>query len=74
MGLMGWRELEQRVCGEPRIDLEVLKSIAKYDGEYRRQGASHPVIAMFWRVMDGMTEQVCKLKTHSPAFVRLVSG
>ena len=64
MGLMGWRELEQRVCGEPRIDLEVLKSIAKYDGEYRRQGASHPVIAMFWRVMDGMTEQVCKLKSH----------
>ena len=64
LGLMSWRELEQRVCGEPRIDLDVLKSIAKYDGEYRRQGASHPVIAMFWRVMESMTESVREIKTH----------
>ena len=56
LGLMGWRELEQRVCGEPRIDIDLLKSITKYDGEYRRQGPAHPVIAMFWRVMEGFSE------------------
>jgi hypothetical protein len=75
MGLMGWRELEQRVCGEPRIDLDLLKSITKYDGEYRRQGASHPVIAMFWRVMQGMSEQVCKIEmTQPPAWMLVISG
>ena len=56
MCLMGWRELEQRVCGEPRIDLELLKSITKYDGEYRRQGVAHPVIERFWKVMEGFSE------------------
>lgn len=34
-----------------------LKTITKYDGEYRRQGAKHPVIERFWRVMAELSEK-----------------
>lgn len=40
------------MCGETSIDLALLKQIARYDGEYGRQGAQHPVIQRFWRVME----------------------
>ena len=49
-------------CAGLRCDTPVpnhvrrLKSIAKYDGEYRRQGAKHPVIERFWRVMAELSE------------------
>eukprot|EP01051_Picozoa_sp_SAG22_P015972 SAG22_NODE_2171_length_2894_cov_1.655814_2_plen_406_part_00 len=54
--LLTWRELEARVCGAPKIDLELLKSITKYDGQYRREGDKHPVIGRFWQVMATLSE------------------
>ena len=54
--LFSWREIETKVCGENSIDLAVLKSIAVYDGEYRREGAKHPVIQRFWRAMETFSD------------------
>eukprot|EP01050_Picozoa_sp_SAG11_P002152 SAG11_NODE_104_length_16539_cov_8.526642_14_plen_310_part_00 len=54
--LFTWRELEARVCGAPRIDVSTLRSITKYDGQYHRDGANHPVIERFWRTMDELSE------------------
>ena len=34
--LLTWRELEARCCGAPSIELNLLRSIAKYDGQYQR--------------------------------------
>ena len=48
--------VEVRACGPKEIDVDRLKSITKYDGQYRREGDKHPVIVRFWRVMTTLSE------------------
>jgi hypothetical protein len=47
--LWPWTELEVRVTGRPTIDIQFLRSIAKYDDPYDHD---HPVIQRLWRVLE----------------------
>lgn len=51
--LLSWHELETLVCGSPGLDVAMLRRHTRYDGF----SASHPVVAMFWRVLEAMAPE-----------------
>jgi len=48
LGLLTWRELEEKVCGSAVIDLELLKRVAVYKG----YSATDKTVQLFWRVLE----------------------
>jgi hypothetical protein len=50
-----WRAVERMVCGTPVIDVAVLKRMTDYSG--MPGGEAHPVAALFWRVMEGASNE-----------------
>lgn len=52
--LLSWQELELAVAGEPHVDIEVFKSNTDVEGF---RGHNDPNIAMFWRVMEGFSQE-----------------
>lgn len=53
--VMTWRELENTICGTPVIDPEKLKKITVY--ENFSGGGTHPTAIMFWKVVEGMSNE-----------------
>jgi len=51
-----WKELARLTCGEPDVDLDVLKRNTAFDsrGIYSER---HPVIRNFWTVMESLTPE-----------------
>eukprot|EP01012_Entosiphon_sulcatum_P013944 TRINITY_DN19103_c0_g1_i1.p1 TRINITY_DN19103_c0_g1~~TRINITY_DN19103_c0_g1_i1.p1 ORF type:complete len:4696 (+),score=503.71 TRINITY_DN19103_c0_g1_i1:1491-14090(+) len=49
LALFTWRELELMICGQPEVDVEVLRRHTIYEG----YTATSPVIKDFWAVMEG---------------------
>lgn len=52
--LLSWQELELAVAGEPHVDIEVFKANTDVEGF---RGHNDPNIAMFWRVMEGFSQE-----------------
>lgn len=51
--ILSWQELDQLVCGSPKVDLHILKAHTKYiDIE-----ASHPIVAQFWEILSEFTQE-----------------
>ena len=50
-----WQEVEKLVCGTPVIDVAMLKKITSYNNMPGDE--EHPVAAMFWRVMEGLSNE-----------------
>jgi E3 ubiquitin-protein ligase HERC2 len=48
--LFTWNELEKYVCGEPEIDVELLKSCTNYSG----WSETDPVVVMFWNILKSL--------------------
>ena len=48
INLIKWKDLETMVCGNPDVDIELLKSATEY-GSY---SSSDPVIQWFWEIMN----------------------
>eukprot|EP01006_Ploeotia_vitrea_P029336 TRINITY_DN61905_c0_g3_i1.p1 TRINITY_DN61905_c0_g3~~TRINITY_DN61905_c0_g3_i1.p1 ORF type:complete len:182 (+),score=25.86 TRINITY_DN61905_c0_g3_i1:238-783(+) len=46
--LFTWHELELMICGQPEVDIEVLKKFTVYEG-YK---STSPTINYFWQVMQ----------------------
>lgn len=53
--LLTWRELEQRVCGSPQLDLDLLAKHTVYAP--RKFTASSPVVVNFWRALRTFTPE-----------------
>jgi hypothetical protein len=47
------REFELAICGTPDLDTALLRRHTRYDGIH----PSHPVVAMFWEVLESLTPQ-----------------
>lgn len=50
--LMRWDELERRVCGNPSVDISLLKSATDYDG----YAESDDVVTWFWDILTDMSQ------------------
>lgn len=48
VNIMSWQELEISICGEPNIDVELLKN----NTEYENCDANTPIIVMFWKMIN----------------------
>lgn len=48
------RQLELLVCGQPGLDLPLLKSRSRYEG-FGPDAASHPAVQAFWSALASMT-------------------
>ena len=64
LGLFSWREVEERVCGQPDFDIAWLKRNTMYNG---LQG-NEPHVEWFWRALADFTPE------QRRAFVRFVWG
>jgi len=53
--LCTWQALEMLVCGDPRIDVDVLKAHTTYHGA--GFNASCTTVKRFWRVFRAMTDK-----------------
>jgi hypothetical protein len=54
MALLTWEEVEARVCGNPLIDLDVLRAHTTYKGAE----ASEEVVNNFWKVFAGIYSHI----------------
>lgn len=50
LALFTWKELEKYVCGEPEINIELLKSVTDYSG----YSESDVVIKNFWKILKAL--------------------
>jgi HECT-domain (ubiquitin-transferase) len=70
--LCTWSELELHVCGDPHIDVAVLRENTVYVGGYSN---SHSTVQRFWRVLDSLSdEERSKLVRFSWGRSRLPKG
>jgi hypothetical protein len=53
--MLTWRELEQRVCGSPQLDLDLLARHTVYAP--RKFTASSPVVSNFWRALRSFSAE-----------------
>ena len=53
ISLLTPRELETMVCGEPTVDLELLKSVTDYQGGLTRESE---MARWFWEVLEEMNQ------------------
>lgn len=60
-----WQELEYRVCGNPGIDLVLLKKHTRYRGGFQE---SNIIVRHFWEVLESFTAE------HQTLFLRFVWG
>jgi len=61
----GWAELELLTCGDPHVDVDVLRAHTEYAGGY---SAGHRVVRAFWAVLRGLTDD------ERSRFVRFACG
>eukprot|EP00939_MAST-03C_sp_MAST-3C-sp1_P001550 g1550.t1 len=59
--LLSGRDLEMFVCGDPEIDVELLKENTEYSGP-RNWGPNHPAVKMFWEIFENYS-QIERAKT-----------
>ena len=71
MLIFDFQELELVMCGLPNISLEDWKTHTDYMGQYEGKKAGHKVVAWFWEVIDGYSEE---LKARLMQFVTGTSG
>eukprot|EP00455_Lapot_gusevi_P027966 TRINITY_DN2971_c0_g1_i1.p1 TRINITY_DN2971_c0_g1~~TRINITY_DN2971_c0_g1_i1.p1 ORF type:complete len:155 (-),score=27.33 TRINITY_DN2971_c0_g1_i1:171-635(-) len=64
LSLLTWKELELEVCGNPVIDIELLKRHTRYSD----CKPSDPFIGFFWRVLSDFNQ------TERSQFLRFVWG
>lgn len=64
--LLNWDQLELLVCGNPTVDLEILKSKTEYHNW--PGGANHPTVKMFWKVLESFSD------VYRSLFIRFVWG
>jgi len=77
LSFMRWDHVEAQVCGSPKVDLELLRSVAEYEGF----SATDDVIRYFWEVMEDLSNKnraqvrvvmfVCFASFHEPTHCRL---
>ena len=48
-----WDQIELMVCGDPKVDLALLRKVCKYEGF----SEADDTIRMFWEVMDEISEK-----------------
>ena len=48
VSLIKWKDLEMMVCGEPTVNIDLLKSATEYSG----YSVSDPLIIWFWEIMN----------------------
>ncbi|KAK8807124.1 hypothetical protein WA158_003883 [Blastocystis sp. Blastoise] len=53
LSLFTWRQLERAVCGEPEVDVKLLRSHTVYSG----WKDDDPVVIMFWDVMSELSHK-----------------
>eukprot|EP01012_Entosiphon_sulcatum_P008571 TRINITY_DN14699_c0_g1_i1.p1 TRINITY_DN14699_c0_g1~~TRINITY_DN14699_c0_g1_i1.p1 ORF type:complete len:4388 (+),score=508.78 TRINITY_DN14699_c0_g1_i1:36-13199(+) len=64
LGLLSWQQLEVLVCGRADFDVEVLRSMVRYEGLV----PADPRVQYFWQVVSEFTSRDWR------AFMRFVSG
>lgn len=57
LSVFDFNELELLLCGLPTISVEDWKANTQYKGEYTERGVNHPIIKMFWEVMNESTDE-----------------
>lgn len=57
LSVFNFLELELLLCGLPHISVEDWKKNTVYRGEYAEKGINHPVVQMFWLVMEESNEE-----------------
>jgi len=55
--LMSGEEIRDTMCGNPDVDVGLLKQVVEYEG----YDASDPVVEFFWETLNGMTNSERKL-------------
>jgi hypothetical protein len=53
LSLLTWRELEGRVCGDPQLDLSLLRRRTVYAP--RNYNDTSPVVQHFWQTLQGFS-------------------
>jgi hypothetical protein len=53
LGILNWKDIEERVRGPSEITIEALKSIT----EYSSCSSDNPFVERFWRVFDELTQE-----------------
>lgn len=48
-----WDQIELMVCGDPKVDLALLRKVCKYEGF----SEADDTIRMFWEVMEEISEK-----------------
>ena len=62
--LFTWRELEEMVCGVPKLDIELLQAMTTY----KSYKSSDETINYFWQVIASL------MQLHRPLFSDFVGG
>ncbi|KAH9254822.1 hypothetical protein BASA81_007072 [Batrachochytrium salamandrivorans] len=57
LSVFNFFELELLLCGLPHISVEDWKRNTVYRGEYAERGENHPVVQMFWLIMEESNEE-----------------
>lgn len=57
LSVFDFNEIELLLCGLPKINVEDWKVNSVYRGEYEGLGPSHPVVRMFWEIIEESNEE-----------------
>lgn len=55
LSLLTWQELELRVCGEPTLDVQVLKRVTRYSPSSYTESAE--IVQWFWKVLEDFSAE-----------------
>lgn len=54
LSLFTWTEVEALICGQPTVDIALLRKHTRYDGGYTKD---HAVVKRFWQVLSAMSQE-----------------
>jgi len=57
LSVFDFNEIELLLCGLPKINVEDWRTHTMYQGDYEALGINHPVIRMFWEVINECNDE-----------------